>query len=206
MDELRLLGQPALPTSTVVSTHLVWVATFPADDSKHGSMACRALRLESEAVEQLSHIARFAVETFDRSSREVKRDHRRRDTDQLWADYGCSGQRRREGNVEDSLRTISEASDMEWVYPSLWGGASVAVHGYNSAGDLFEGPADESRLVWASPNQRVSWLAFLIETFRRLTLTTSTILNGGEGTSVQPFQGLSDDLLQALNDERTPGD
>lgn len=82
---------------------------------------------------------------------------------------------------------------MDWI-PGVWGASSATTHGYG-IDFLLHSRGDETRLVWALPSQRASWLAFLLAAYGYLTVTAATILVRGD-ERIRGFEATAEALLR----------
>ncbi|HVA60533.1 MAG TPA: hypothetical protein VNG13_08355 [Mycobacteriales bacterium] len=82
---------------------------------------------------------------------------------------------------------------MEWI-PGVWSASSASTHAFG-VDFLLDTRGQETRLVWAQPSQRASWLMLLVATFDYLTVTAASVLARGDAR-IASFQEKARELLQ----------
>lgn len=156
---------------------------FIADAGSGGDMGCRALRYEIGATREWSNVLHAAPSYFDKGAWLLGHDDKERELQKLWDKCGCSGRLRTYGDVGPTLKVLATRPDMEWVH-GVWRSTSATVH-MHSTDFLLATRGDATRLVWALPSYRATWLAFLVSAYSFLSITAMKILNEDDSRIVE---------------------
>lgn len=203
MPETSLAASGLIRGLLEVWSHLIFIS----DDTEGGDARCRALRYERGALREWTDTVLKAPGYLDTASWQANHDERQRDFDKMWKEFGCKGQLRTRSQVFATLAAVAKEPTMEWI-PGVWSASSASNHAYG-VDFMLDARGTNTRLVWALPSQRASWLALLVAAYDYLTVTGATILARGDAR-IDAFQAaagalLHDDVLVRINNKEFDG-
>lgn len=155
---------------------------FIADDSQGGTPALRAIRYELGAHQE-----------WEDSSHDAPGGHPSpfiaQDNNgvmlQLWQEGGGQGTPvlRRRTHVQPTLAAIATREDLNWLR-GLYRSTSAVTHMFG-VNFLLQSVGDTTTVVWATPAQRSSWLAWVVVCFEQLSRTAVGLMGGDEIEEMQ---------------------
>lgn len=155
---------------------------FIADNSQGSSPALRAIRYELGAHQEWEDSEHDAPDGHPTPL--VAQDNHDVML-QLWGESGGQGTPalRRRNHVQPTLTGIATREDLNWLR-GLYRSTSAATHMFG-VNFLLESVGDTTIVVWATPAQRCSWLAWVVVCFEHLSQTAVGLMGGDEVEEMQ---------------------
>jgi hypothetical protein len=150
---------------------------FIADDAQSASPALRAIRYELGAYQEWGDTAHDAP--GGRPSPLIAQDNQAVMME-LWRQHGGQGtpRLRRRTHVQPTLTTIGARENIDWLR-GLYRSTSAAAHMFG-VDFLLESVGPTTSVVWATPAQQSSWLAWAVVCFDHLSRTAASLMGGAE--------------------------
>jgi hypothetical protein len=150
---------------------------FIADDSQGGSSALRAIRYELGAHQEWEGSAHDAP--GGHPSPLIAQDNHEVML-RLWQEKGGQGSPpfRSRKHVPTTLTAVATREDFDWLR-GLYRSTSAVTHMFG-VNFLLQSRGETTAVVWATPPQRSSWLAWVTVCFEHLSRTAVGLMGGDE--------------------------